>query len=263
MTLVPFGNPGVAGHEYEAFQTADLLLGLEPPVADEAMIVEESQTLVINQVVGLNENNRIVPATYVGAPQSFATGALTFSDVASADETVTIGDVTYTFKATPSAANEVLVGGDAAACAANLIAAVNAAPLSETAEYGDGTVANPDASASAGAAGVVELRAKTPGQAGEVATTETLSSGAFGAATLTGGVGAGVKAIGWMAAAITTDAAEVTTKAPVIYSGHVNIDRLVWDASFNTDDKKINAFRGAPSPTQIVAGFNKFNRVSS
>lgn len=34
-------------------------------------------------------------------------------------------------------------------------------------------------------------------------------------------------------------------------SGHWNLDILTFDASFNTDAKKINAFIGAPTPTAI------------
>jgi hypothetical protein len=39
----------------------------------------------------------------------------------------------------------------------------------------------------------------------------------------------------------------------VFYQGCFNIDALVWDASFDTDAKKLAAFNGADSPTQIVA----------
>ena len=33
---------------------------------------------------------------------------------------------------------------------------------------------------------------------------------------------------------------------------NANVDALVWDASFDTDAKKLAAFEGAPSPTNIV-----------
>ena len=35
------------------------------------------------------------------------------------------------------------------------------------------------------------------------------------------------------------------------YSGFFNSDMLVWDASFDTPEKKANAFVGAPTPTTI------------
>lgn len=41
-------------------------------------------------------------------------------------------------------------------------------------------------------------------------------------------------------------------KVPVWYTGCFNPDALVWDASYDTDEKKANAFRGAPSPTRIL-----------
>lgn len=47
-----------------------------------------------------------------------------------------------------------------------------------------------------------------------------------------------------------------TTKAIkgiVWLTGNFNLDGpLVWDASFDTDDKKTGAFRGSPTPTNIV-----------
>lgn len=42
-------------------------------------------------------------------------------------------------------------------------------------------------------------------------------------------------------------------RAHVWYQGCFNIDALVWDSSFDTDAKKLAAFAGAPTPTQIIA----------
>ena len=58
-----------------------------------------------------------------------------------------------------------------------------------------------------------------------------------------------VQAIGVVAQSF--DNAAVGT-APVFYQGAFNIDALVWDASFDTDAKKLAAFAGAPTPTQII-----------
>jgi hypothetical protein len=41
-------------------------------------------------------------------------------------------------------------------------------------------------------------------------------------------------------------------KVPIWFAGCFNPDALVWDATYNTDDKKANAFMGAPSPTRIL-----------
>lgn len=40
---------------------------------------------------------------------------------------------------------------------------------------------------------------------------------------------------------------------PVIRTGHLNMDILTWDASYNTDDKKAAAFEGSVSPTIFVS----------
>lgn len=39
---------------------------------------------------------------------------------------------------------------------------------------------------------------------------------------------------------------------PVAYSGCFNPAALVWDASYTTEAKKLAAFNGAPTPTQIT-----------
>jgi hypothetical protein len=39
---------------------------------------------------------------------------------------------------------------------------------------------------------------------------------------------------------------------PVWHTGCFNPDALLWHASYDTDAKKANAFRGAPSPTRIM-----------
>ena len=39
---------------------------------------------------------------------------------------------------------------------------------------------------------------------------------------------------------------------PILVQGCLNKDMITWPASYNTDEKKLEAFRGAPSPTSIV-----------
>lgn len=60
-----------------------------------------------------------------------------------------------------------------------------------------------------------------------------------------------VKAIGITVYAITTGALN-TDQVGVYRQGVFNPDRVNWDASFNTAEKKRLAFEGAPSPTAIV-----------
>jgi len=61
-----------------------------------------------------------------------------------------------------------------------------------------------------------------------------------------------VQAIGVLAQAAALGASGTGTGL-VWYSGNFNIDALGWHASFDTDAKKLAAFRGAPTPTTIIA----------
>ena len=67
-------------------------------------------------------------------------------------------------------------------------------------------------------------------------------------------------AIGITTAPIVTGAGQ-NPKLQIIRGGHFNGDMLVWGATYNTDAKKIAAFRGAATPTNIVIAFNKYNRA--
>ena len=87
-------------------------------------------------------------ATTVSLTLGSAAAAFSFTSNVAADDTVVIGDVTYTFKASPSAANEVDVGGDLDTSINNLVAAINDSGTEGT-TYGTGTVANPYFSATA------------------------------------------------------------------------------------------------------------------
>jgi hypothetical protein len=60
-----------------------------------------------------------------------------------------------------------------------------------------------------------------------------------------------IKAVGITSQAV-TGAADGSTTVPTLYSGCFNPDILEWDASFDTEGKKMGAFNGAPTPTQIA-----------
>ena len=45
--------------------------------------------------------------------------------------------------------------------------------------------------------------------------------------------------------------------AKVFRGGHFNHKRLTWDATYDTEVKKIMAFEGAPTPTSIRVGTAK------
>ena len=53
-----------------------------------------------------------------------------------------------------------------------------------------------------------------------------------------------------MAAVVTGSA--TTVRAAIYRGGVFNPNRLNWDSSYDTDEKKRLAFEGAPSPTAIV-----------
>lgn len=116
-----------------------------------------------------------------------ATGTLTLSGNLSADDTVTIGGYTYTMKAVPSAAFEVDLGGTAAATLDNLKAAINDSGTEGT-TYGTGTYAHPDVTATTNTDTTQVVEARLGGTTGNsIATTETGSNSAWGAATLENG----------------------------------------------------------------------------
>lgn len=121
-----------------------------------------------------------------------ATQTLTFAGNAVAAETVVVGGVTYTWRASvTTTANEVLVGATAAASAQNLADAVNLKASGSGVVYGSLTVQNPQVRASSVTATTVVFQARTPGTEGNlIASTETMTVGSFGAGTLTGGSGA-------------------------------------------------------------------------
>lgn len=105
----------------------------------------------------------------------------------SAAETVTIGAVVYTFRASvTTTANEILIGASAAASLANLKSAIN---LDGTVGvYGSATVIHPTVAAGAITATTLKLYAKTAGTGGNsLASSETSGHLSFGGANFTGG----------------------------------------------------------------------------
>jgi hypothetical protein len=64
-----------------------------------------------------------------------------------------------------------------------------------------------------------------------------------------------VQAIGFTAFAM-DEAASAGKKGQIVVHAHVNINALVWPASYDTEAKKLAAFDGAPAPTNIIADVN-------
>jgi hypothetical protein len=250
----PYANAGMASFETgDNYLSKELFSGSTPLPVTENFSVASGDTFPAFSVCGLNAAGNLAMATSADdyTDGVAATGALTFSGAGTANDTVTIGARTYTLVAAPGAANEVLIGGSAAATAANLIAAINDTGVEGTA-YGTGTTENTDVVARADSTTVVGLVARTAGTAGNaIATTESGTGTSFGAATLTGGrAQVGVRAITILTAPV-LDVGAVQSVAG-FRAGCFNPAALNWHASYDTDDKKAAAFRGAPTPTNIL-----------
>lgn len=124
---------------------------------------------------------------------TFGTGVLTLTAVPIAGETITIGRDVYTWVAALSSdpvtqdKNELLIGTDEVDSTITFInALVGGAGRGIT--YGEGTLRSIHVDAVSGGAGIANLTARNRGvDFNTVATTETMASGAFAAATLLGG----------------------------------------------------------------------------
>lgn len=120
-----------------------------------------------------------------------ATGVLTLSANPLNNETVTIDGKVYTFKTTLTNTDGfVKVGSSTEDSLANLIAAINLSGKAGT-NYATATTLHSTVSASDVDSNPLNalITAKTAGTAGNsLATTETLTNGSFGGATLSGGV---------------------------------------------------------------------------
>lgn len=70
------------------------------------------------------------------------------------------------------------------------------------------------------------------------------------------------QAIGILLYPVTTGGLGDLPVGRVLRAGCVNPDALVWPASYNTAERRLEAFRGAPTPTQIVVrGLASFTPV--
>jgi len=254
MTAIPYADPGRASFEELDTITQNFLLsGQHPPLAPAfGFDLANSTSFPQFAVLGLDASGKLTWATEGAGDGEKASGALTFSGVGTAADTITIGSRVYTLVAAPAAANEVKIGASAAITAANLLAAING-DAGEGTLYGTDTVPHQDVSARANSSVIVGLTAHDAGVAGNsIATTETGTGTSFGAATLAGGLsGAGVKARFVLAHAASLGASG-TGKGQCLYSGCFNPAALVWHDSFQTLAQKLGAFFGAPTPTNIL-----------
>lgn len=137
------------------------------------------------KVLYLEKNSSTVTGT---AP----TGTITASGVAVAGETITIGGVTYTWRASITAAspaNEIKIGAAATNSLDNLKDAINgtSAVGAPGSEYSQATVRHPHVTAGAKNATTLVVASPNTNTGGSLATTETMTNWAWGAATLSAG----------------------------------------------------------------------------
>ena len=92
------------------------------------------------------------------------TGALGMATIPTADDTIVIDSITYTWVAVPAAAYDLDIG-NLAACQATLVAAINGTGTSGATSHFAGTMPHPTVTATAFAADVMVVTAKNPGRA--------------------------------------------------------------------------------------------------
>lgn len=119
-----------------------------------------------------------------------ALGTLTSSGVAVDTQTITVGGKVYTTQTTLTNVNgNVFIGADAAATLQNLYDAINLTGTPGT-QYATAMTKNDRVQATAVTATTVVVKAHVPGTAGNlIASTETQTNWAWGAATLASGAG--------------------------------------------------------------------------
>ena len=182
-----------------------------PAVAD-ALEIAASQNLKRGSLV--NVSGEQIAATTDGEK---ASGTITFADQPTADDTVTVGTTTLTFKSADPGENEVLIGTDLAATLDNLIAAL------------------PDSVTGSKSSGVLTITAAAAGTAGNsIALAKSGSDITVSGATLSGGVDEVVDTDVYAVLAEDCDTTEGAKEAAVYLTGEFNIDAV--KVNENVDD---------------------------
>lgn len=182
-----------------------------PAVAD-VLEIASSQDLKRGSLV--NVNGAQIAATTDGVK---ASGTITFAANPTADDTITVGTTTLTFKSADPGENEVLIGSDVAATIDNVIAAL------------------PDSVTGAKSSGVLTITAVAAGTAGNsIALAKSGSDITVSGATLTGGVDEVVDTDVYAVLAEDCDTTEGAKEAAVYLTGEFNINAV--KVNENVDD---------------------------
>lgn len=127
---------------------------------------------------------------------TYAVGAIVSDASNTAEgETVTVGARTYTFRASPAAAGDVLLGASAAASLTNLAAAINL--YNNSTLYHSSTLANADVRVTSVSSTTIALQARMPGVAGNALALSETSAHLTVTAFAGGTAGSTKTAAGW------------------------------------------------------------------
>lgn len=182
-----------------------------PAVAD-VLEIAASQNLKRGSLV--NVNGAQIAATTDGVK---ASGTITFAANPTADDTITVGTTTLTFKSADPGENEVLIGTDVAATIDNVIASL------------------PDSVTGSKSSGVLTITAVAAGTAGNsIALAKSGSDITVSGATLTGGVNEVVDTDVYAVLAEDCDTTEGAKEAAVYLTGEFNINAV--KVNDNVDD---------------------------
>lgn len=252
---IPLGTPGIASFNSETYGGPPELFYSDTP--QPSVTHHEIHALAALELgLGAVIAETGVLATVSGAVRASGTVTIETGENADAGNTVTIGGRVYTFRASLTSgglANEVLIGADLSATAANFVAAVNGATGAGT-TYGTDTVAHPSVTA-ANTAGVITITAVSYGTIGNAITLAEVGDHlTVSGATLANGVNPTSNAFGVLATSINMTAGQ-RMSVPIYRSGHFNMLALTFDSSFDLDVEKVRAFQysGSPSPMILIS----------
>ena len=250
-TTLPQGSPGIASFATQSYGgPAEPRYGEGvPTTTDQVVAANADLNLPIYSVVSIIGG--VLALASMAGSTGFATGTVTFSvAVPTAGETVVVGGRTYTFAATVTAADQVAIGANINAAAANLAAAINNGTFGGT----------PHAAVQASVSGaVVTITALVAGNEGNAITlTETGTNIAASGATLTGGSDdRDLRPFGILAHPVLLGNGQ-SMSVSLYRQGHWDMDVLNWHSSFATVTARKRAFEGSHSPTIFISK-KKFN----
>jgi hypothetical protein len=250
------GAPGIASFATQTFAGADEPRYGEgvPTTTDEIVTTTVDLNLPIYSVVQVVGG--VLALAQAGAASGAATGTLTFTGAGADGDTVVIGGRTFTLRTVADGADEVKIGANATATAANLVTAINGgvpATAGAGAEVGPGTEEHADVRAESTGA-VVTVFARDPGDEGNsIATTETSTAASFGAATLAGGSDdPDALPFGILAHPVVMTANQEMSVS-FYREGHWDMRVLNWHPSFESDSQKKHAFENSRSPNIFIS----------